>query len=96
MEEIVDAARHIGADALDFHQVAGRRALDRLQGPEVVQQRPLARRSDPWDFLQARLADIAPAAMKIASATQRSQIPPCRMSCQYMAATTAGTAAMRA
>src|SRR5262245_64259151 len=33
--------------------------------------------------------------MKIASATQRSQMPPCQMSCQYMQATTAGTAAMR-
>src|SRR5215468_9832723 len=27
--------------------------------------------------------------MKIASATQRSQMPPCQMSCQYMQATTA-------
>src|SRR5215510_7306536 len=33
--------------------------------------------------------------MKIASATQRSQMPPCQMSCQYMQATTAGTAAIR-
>ncbi len=37
-----------------------------------------------------------PAAMKIASATQRSHKPPCQMACQYMQATTAGTAAMRA
>src|SRR4029079_177070 len=52
MEEIIDPARHISADPLDLHQVAGGRALDRLQGPEVVQQRALARRSDPQDFLQ--------------------------------------------
>ena len=37
-----------------------------------------------------------PAAMKIASATQRSHKPPPRMLCQYNSATTTGTAAMRA
>src|SRR6185369_11270399 len=39
---------------------------------------------------------VTPAAMKIASATQRSHRPPSRMLCQYISATTTGTAAMRA
>ena len=36
-----------------------------------------------------------PAAMKMASATQRSHSPPCRMFCQNMQPTTIGTATMR-
>jgi len=37
-----------------------------------------------------------PAAMKIASATQRSHSPYSRIDCQYMQPTTIGTATMRA
>src|SRR6516162_5192254 len=37
------------------------RALDRLERPEMVEQRALASRADAGDFLQPRLADVAPA-----------------------------------
>ena len=42
MEEIVDLARGLGADAGDLGEILQRGALDRLQRPEVVEQRALA------------------------------------------------------
>jgi hypothetical protein len=39
---------------------------------------------------------VTPAAMKITSATQRNHIPPARIACQYMQATTSGTATILA
>src|ERR1700704_431669 len=61
MEEIVDLARRLRADSGNFSEIGERRALDRLERPEVVQQRALARWADAGDFLQPGLPDIAPA-----------------------------------
>ncbi len=62
VEEIVDLAGGLRADAGHLGEIGRRRALDRLERPEMVKQRALAGRADAGDFLQPRLADIAPAA----------------------------------
>src|SRR3954462_5752578 len=62
VEEIVDLARRLRADPGNFCQIGERRALDRLERPEMMQQRALARGADAGDFLQPGLPDIAAAA----------------------------------
>jgi len=57
--------RRLGPDTIDLHQIRDRGALDRLERAEVVQQRPLSRRSDAGDLLQAGLAQIALAARPV-------------------------------
>src|SRR5262249_42409566 len=61
VEEVVDLARGLGADPGHLGEIGQRRALDRLERPEMVEQRALAGPADAGDFLQPRLADIAPA-----------------------------------
>src|SRR5215831_378447 len=61
VEEVVDLARGLGADPGHLGEIGQRRALDRLERPEMVEQRALASRADAGDFLQPRLADVAPA-----------------------------------
>jgi hypothetical protein len=74
VEEIVDLARGLRADPGNFGEIGKRRALDRLERPEVVQQRAFARGADAGDFLQPGLADIArcePTAKRCASSRSR-------------------------
>src|SRR5499427_11117296 len=61
VEEVVDLARGLGADPGHLGEIGQRRALDRLERPEMVEQRALASRADAGDFLQPCLADVAPA-----------------------------------
>src|SRR6478672_8412919 len=61
MKEGVDFARGLRADAGDLGKVGGCCAFDRLERSEVMQQRALAARSHPGNFLQARFANIAAA-----------------------------------
>src|SRR5262249_31803505 len=61
VEEVVDLARGLGADPGHLGEIGQRRALDRLERPEMVEHRALAGQADAGDFLQPRLADIAPA-----------------------------------
>jgi hypothetical protein len=60
MEKVVDLARGFRADARNFGEIADRRALDRLQGPEMMQQGPLAAGANARNLLQARFPDVAP------------------------------------
>src|SRR5713226_4451934 len=60
VEEIVDLAGGLGADSRHLGEVGGGGTLDRLERPEVTEQRTLAGRPDAGDLLQTRLADIAP------------------------------------
>src|SRR5262245_39542876 len=60
VEEVVDLARGLGADSGHLGEVGDRRALDRLERPEMVEQRALAGRADAGDLLQTGLADVAP------------------------------------
>ncbi len=46
VEEIVDLARNLGTDARNLGEIGRRGALDRLQSPEMLQQRALAARAD--------------------------------------------------
>src|SRR5262249_48630047 len=62
MEEVVDLAGGLGADAGHLGEIGERGALDRLERAEVMQQRALAGRADTRDLLQAGLADVAAAA----------------------------------
>src|SRR4029078_7908623 len=62
VEKIVDLACGLRADPGHFGQIGERRALDRLERPEMMQQRALARGADAGDFLQPSLPDIAAAA----------------------------------
>src|SRR5262249_45237136 len=62
VEEVVDLARGFSADSGHFGEIGRRCPLDRLEGSEMVEQRAFAGRADAGDFLQSRLADIAPAA----------------------------------
>src|SRR6516164_2806595 len=61
VEEVVDLARGLGADPGHLGEIGQRRALDRLERPEMVEQRAFAGRADAGDFLQSRLADVAAA-----------------------------------
>src|SRR5947207_4284323 len=58
VEEVVDLARGFGIHARHMLQVGNRRALDRLQGAEMAQQRTFSCRPDTGDFLQSGLADV--------------------------------------
>src|SRR4051812_25108651 len=58
VEKIENAACAFGADARHLAEVGDGSALDFLQRSEMMQQRPLARRADARDFLQAGLADV--------------------------------------
>src|SRR5712691_4176297 len=60
VEEVVDLARGLGADAGHLGEIGQSCALDRLQRPEMVKQRPLAGRADAGNLLQPGLADVAP------------------------------------
>src|SRR5215470_15292282 len=53
VEEFEDLARAFGADTGNLAEIGDRGALDLLQGSEVQQQRPFARRADAGDLLQA-------------------------------------------
>src|SRR5262249_44709278 len=59
VEEVVDALRGLGADAGHLLEVGERCAFDRLERPEVMQQRTLARRADAGDLLQAGVSNVA-------------------------------------
>src|SRR5262245_24715882 len=59
MKEGIDAARRFRADAIDFHEIGQRGALDCLERAKMQKKRALARRPDPGDLLQARFAQIA-------------------------------------
>src|SRR5258707_7478190 len=61
VEEVVDLARGLGADPGPLGEIGQRRALDRLERAEMVEQGALAGRADPRDLLQPRLADVAAA-----------------------------------
>src|SRR4029077_20380520 len=61
VEEVVDLAGGLRADAGDLRQVGDRRALDRLERAEVAQQRAFAGRADAGDLLKPGFAQIAPA-----------------------------------
>src|SRR5258707_6369774 len=61
VEEVVDLARGLGADAGYLGEIGQRRALDRLERAEMVEQGALAGRADARDLLQSRLADVAAA-----------------------------------
>src|ERR1700722_20294159 len=65
VKKFVNPPRRFGADAFDLHQVGDRGALDGFERAEVMQQRPLARRSDAGDLLQAGLAHVARAARPV-------------------------------
>ena len=58
MEELEDLARALGADAGHLAEVGDRGPLDLLQGPEMHEQRALARGADAGNLLQAGLADV--------------------------------------
>src|SRR5258708_19482589 len=61
VEEVVDLARGLGADPGHLGEIGQRRALDRLERAEMVEQGALAGRADARDLLQSRLADVAAA-----------------------------------
>src|SRR5260370_12963306 len=61
VEEVVDVARGLGADPGHLGKISQRRALDRLERAEMVEQGALAGRADARDLLQSRLADVAAA-----------------------------------
>src|SRR5438552_16603726 len=61
VEEVVDLARGLGADPGHFGKISQRRALDRLERAEMVEQGALAGRADARDLLQSRLADVTAA-----------------------------------
>src|SRR5499427_1305983 len=61
VKEVVDLARGLGADPGHLGEIGQRRALDRLERTEMVEQRAFAGRADAGDFLQSRLANIAAA-----------------------------------
>src|SRR5947209_13806340 len=65
MEEIINLAGSLGTDAGHLGEIGERCALDRFEGSEMVQQRPLARGAYTGDFLQAGLADVAPTALPV-------------------------------
>src|SRR5258708_17199643 len=58
VEEVVDLARGLGADPGHLGEIGQRRALDRLERAEMVEQGALAGRADAPDLLQPRLADV--------------------------------------
>src|SRR5262245_23943813 len=60
VKEVVDLARGLRADAGHLGEIGRSGALDRLEGSKMVQQRALARGADSGNFLQARLAAVAP------------------------------------
>src|SRR5256886_4155968 len=61
VEEVVDLARGLCADPGHLGKISQRRALDRLERAEMVEQGALAGRADARDLLQSRLADVAAA-----------------------------------
>src|ERR1700758_5864829 len=61
VEEVVNLARGLGADPGHLGEIGQRRALDRLERAEMVEQGALAGRADARDLLQSRLADVAAA-----------------------------------
>src|SRR6516165_8198046 len=63
MEEVVDLASGLRADARHLREIGNCCALDRLESSEVMEQRTLACRPDARDFLQARFAHVALAAL---------------------------------
>src|SRR2546430_16989100 len=61
VEEVVDLARGLCADPGHLGKISQRRALDRLERAEMVEQGALAGRADARDLLQSRLADVTAA-----------------------------------
>src|SRR5260370_19281441 len=80
VEEVVDLARGLGADPGHLGEIGQRRALDRLERAEMVEQGALAGRADARDLLQPRLADVAaaPAAVQTGRETMRPVAQPLR------------------
>src|SRR5262249_60254071 len=62
VKEVVDSPRRFGADSIHLHQVGDGGALDRLKGPEVMQQSPFPGWADASDLLQAGLTQVTLAA----------------------------------
>src|SRR6185437_11276488 len=62
VKEIIDSPCRFGADTIHLHQVGDGGALDRLKGPEVVQQSPFPGWADARDLLQAGLTQVTHAA----------------------------------
>src|SRR5262245_571674 len=58
VKKVVNFSGRLGAHAGNFGQIGGRGALDRLEGPEMLQKRALAGRADAGDFLQPGLAQV--------------------------------------
>src|SRR5437773_12538321 len=58
VEKVENLASAYGTDARNLAEIGERRPFDFFQGPEVMQQRALARWPDAGNFLQAGLADI--------------------------------------
>src|SRR3954467_8037241 len=59
MEEVVDRPRGCGVDARGLGQVLEGGALDRLHGPEMVEQRALAAGTDAGDLVQGVLHHLS-------------------------------------
>src|SRR5256886_5469956 len=78
VEEVVDLARGLGADPGHLGKISQRRALDRLERAEMVEQGALAGRADARDLLQSRLADVtaAPDAVRADREAMRLVAPP--------------------
>src|SRR5262245_56459899 len=62
VKKVVNFSCCLGAHAGNFGQIGGRSALDRLERPEMLQERALAGRPDAGDFLQPGLAQVLLAA----------------------------------
>ena len=54
----MDLAGGLVIDTRHLREIVERRPFDGFQRAEVMEQRPLARRPDAGDFLQAGLADV--------------------------------------
>src|SRR5260221_4023986 len=61
VEEVVDLGGGLGADPGPLGEIGRRRALDRLERAEMVEQGAFGGRADAGDLLQPRLADVAAA-----------------------------------
>ena len=66
VEELIYLSRRLRINSRHLGEIGQARALDRFQRAEMAQQRALAGRPDPRDFLQAGLADVllAPRAVR--------------------------------
>src|SRR5881409_1395863 len=77
VKKVVNFSCGLGAHAGNFGEVGGRGALDRLERPEVLQQRALAGRANAGDFLQPGLAQVL-----LAAGAMRADRKPMRLVAQ--------------